>query len=69
MPLPTFPEWLRNAQEAPAADRLATVIAQAGAAGGVFLDRPYTVVGLSPKVLHDRLRRGTEPWNRIPRRW
>jgi Tfp pilus assembly protein FimT len=33
MPLPSFHEWLRSAQEAPEADRLATVIAQAGAAG------------------------------------
>lgn len=57
MPLPSFREWLRSAQEAPQADRLATVIAQAGAAG-VSLDRLRRVVGLSPKVLHDRLRRG-----------
>jgi hypothetical protein len=55
----SFSDWLRSAQDAPGADQLATVIGQAGAAGGVFLDRPYRVVGLLHEVLHDRLRRGT----------
>ena len=49
--MPSFQGWLdRRFQDTPEADRLATVIAQSGAAGGVFLDRPYRAVGLSPKV-------------------
>ena len=33
MPIPSFHEWLRSADEALAADRLAFLIAQSGAAG------------------------------------
>jgi predicted transcriptional regulator len=56
MPFPSFPDWLANrAQEPSQADRLATVIAQAGAAG-VPLDRLRRLVGLSPEVLGDILK-------------
>jgi predicted transcriptional regulator len=52
----SFHEWLGNrAQEAPAADNLATVIASAGAAG-VSVDRLRRLVGLSPEALQDVLR-------------
>jgi predicted transcriptional regulator len=56
LPLPSFSEWLVNrAQEPPQADRLATVIAQAGAAG-VSIDRLRRIVGLSPETLADVLK-------------
>jgi hypothetical protein len=55
MPLPTFHEWLRSAQEAPEVDRLATVIAQAGAAG-ISLGRLRRLCGLSPETLGDLLK-------------
>jgi predicted Rossmann fold nucleotide-binding protein DprA/Smf involved in DNA uptake len=56
MPIPTFHEWLQNrSDQAPNADRLATVIAQAGAAG-VSLDRLRRVVGFTPETLQDILR-------------
>jgi hypothetical protein len=55
MPLPTFHDWLQSTQEAPAADRLATVIAQSGAAG-VSLDRVRRVVALTPEILADVLK-------------
>jgi lambda repressor-like predicted transcriptional regulator len=56
MPTPTFHEWLRNrSDEAPAAENLATIIANAGAAG-VSLDRLRRVVGLSPETLADVLK-------------
>ena len=51
----SFHEWLRSADEAPAADRLATVIAQAGAAG-VSLNRRRRLVGLPPETLQDVLK-------------
>jgi hypothetical protein len=56
MPTPSFHDWLGNrAQEAPAADNLATLIASAGAAG-VSVDRLRRVVGLPPEVLADVLK-------------
>ena len=56
MPTPTFSDWLGNrAQEAPASDRLAMLIASAGAAG-VPLDRLRRLCGLSPETLQDILR-------------
>ncbi len=57
MPLPSFHDWLGNrAQEAPAAENLATLIASAGAAGGISLDRLRNLCGLSPETLQDILR-------------
>ncbi len=56
MPAPTFHDWLRNRPDKPPqADRLATIIAQAGAAD-VSLDGLRKVVGLSPETLQDVLR-------------
>ena len=56
MPTPSFYEWLKNRdQEAPAAENLSTLIAQAGAVG-VSLDRLRKVVRLSPESLDDVLR-------------
>ncbi len=56
MPIPSFHDWLGNrAQEAPAAENLATLIASAGAAG-VSLDRLRTLVPLSPEILQDILK-------------
>ena len=52
----SFYEWLRNrAQEAPAADKLATLIAQAGATG-ISLDRLRGLCGLPPETLADVLK-------------
>jgi len=54
--MPSFHEWLRDrAHEAPAADNLTTLIAQAGAVG-VSLDRLRKVVRLSQESLNDVLR-------------
>jgi predicted transcriptional regulator len=51
-----FPDWLANrSQEAPQADRLATLIAQAGPAG-VSVDRLRRLCGLPPETLADVLR-------------
>ena len=50
MPLPSFHDWLKSDQEPPQADRLATIIAQAGAAGLVelyFGDKTETCKTLS----------------------
>ncbi len=55
MPIPSFHDWLRSADEAPAADRLATLIAQAGAAG-VSVDRLRRLCGLQPETLQDIIR-------------
>ena len=55
MPLPAFHDWLANrAQEPPQADRLATVIASAGA--GISHDRLRRLCGLSPETLADVLK-------------
>jgi len=52
----TFHEWLaKQEEEAPAADNLATLIAQAGAVG-VSLDRLRKVVRLSPETLDEVLK-------------
>jgi lambda repressor-like predicted transcriptional regulator len=51
----SFHDWLGNrSDEAPAADRLATIIASAP--GGISLDRLRRVVGLSPETLQDVLK-------------
>jgi predicted Rossmann fold nucleotide-binding protein DprA/Smf involved in DNA uptake len=56
MPVPSFDSWLQTrSQEAPAADRLATIIASAGKAG-VSVDRLRRVVGLPPETLQDLLK-------------
>jgi predicted transcriptional regulator len=55
MPLASFHEWLTSAHEAPEADRLATVIAQAGAAG-ISRGRIEKVVGLPAETLNDLLK-------------
>ncbi len=56
MPTTSFHEWLRNrAQEAPAAESLATLIAQSGAVG-ISLDHLRRVVRISPDSLDDLLR-------------
>jgi predicted transcriptional regulator len=55
MPLPTFHEWLRSAQDAPAAEQLATVIAQAGAAG-ISRGRIEKALGLPSETLNDLLK-------------
>ena len=56
MPTPSFDSWLQTkSQEAPAADRLATIIAGAGTAG-VSLDRLRRVVGLPPETMQDILK-------------
>jgi 2',3'-cyclic-nucleotide 2'-phosphodiesterase (5'-nucleotidase family) len=58
----SFHDWLANcAQEAAQADRLATLIASAGAAG-ISLDHLRTVVRLSPNTLADLLRALTATW-------
>ncbi len=52
----SFPEWRANrSQEPPQADRLATLIAQAGTAG-VSLDRLRRLCGLQPETLQDILK-------------
>ncbi len=52
----TFHDWLRNRPDgAPAADRLATLIAQYGT-GGVSCNRLRQLVPLSPETVHDLLR-------------
>jgi len=55
MSIPSIHEWLESADEAPAADRLATLIASAGAAG-ISLDRLRRLVGLAPETLADVLK-------------
>jgi predicted transcriptional regulator len=56
MPLPSFRSWLDNrVQEPSQADRLAFLIAQAGAAG-VSLGRLRRLCGLPPETLADVLR-------------
>ena len=56
MQMPSFPEWLeKRPDEAPAADRLATIIASAGAAG-ISIDRLRRLCGLFPETLQDLLR-------------
>ena len=55
MPLSSFSEWLGNrSQEAPAADRLAALIASAP--GGISADRLRRLCGLPPEALADVLR-------------
>jgi hypothetical protein len=52
----SFRTWFEHRpEEAPAAERLAMLIAQAGAAG-VSLDRLRRIVGLTPEKLQDVLR-------------
>ena len=55
MPIPSFHEWLRSADEAPAAEKLATIIARSGAAG-VSLDRLRRLCGLQPETLQHVIR-------------
>ena len=56
MPLASFHEWLHDRSQEPSqADRLATVIAQAGAAG-ISLDCLRRLCGLQPQTLQDILR-------------
>jgi NADH:ubiquinone oxidoreductase subunit 4 (subunit M) len=56
MPIPSFHEWLNDRpDEALAADRLAMLIVQSGAAG-ISLDRLRTVLRLSPETLQDILK-------------
>jgi predicted ArsR family transcriptional regulator len=56
MPLPSFQEWLKNRpEEAPAAEKLATLIAGAGAAG-ISRDGLARALGLPPETLEDLLR-------------
>lgn len=52
----SFPDWLRNRseREAPAADRLATLIAQS--AGGVSRQRLAMALGLPAETLNDLLK-------------
>jgi len=53
---PSFSEWLEHRpDEAPAAEKLATLIASAGAAG-ISLDRLRILVRLSPETLQDILK-------------
>jgi hypothetical protein len=53
---PSFREWLKNRdQEAPAAESLATLIAQSGAVG-ISLDHLRRIVRISPESLDDLLR-------------
>lgn len=50
MPTPSFNEWLKNrAEEAPAAETRATIIASAGAAGGISLSQLRRLCGLPPE--------------------
>ncbi len=52
----SFSDWLANRSQVPSqADRLATLIASAGAAG-VSLDRLRRLCGLSPETLADVLK-------------
>ena len=52
----SFPAWLaRRQEEAPAADQLATVIAQAGAAG-ISLSRLRRLCGLPSETMQDVLK-------------
>jgi predicted transcriptional regulator len=56
MPLPSFPDWLASRSQEPAqADRLATLVASAGAAG-VSRDRLRRLLALSPETLADLLK-------------
>jgi predicted transcriptional regulator len=56
MPTPTIHDWLASRpDEAPAADKLATIIASAGAAG-VSVDRLRRLCGLPPETLADILK-------------
>jgi hypothetical protein len=56
MPLPSFRDWLHDRSQEPSqAGRLATLIAQSGAAG-VSLDCLRSSLGLTPETLHDLLR-------------
>jgi predicted transcriptional regulator len=56
MPIASFHDWLANRfQEPSQADRLATLIAGAGAEG-VSVTRLRRVVGLQPDTLQDPLR-------------
>lgn len=55
MPLLSFRDWLQNrAQEAPAADRLAFLVAQFPA--GISIDRLRQLCGLPDETLQDVLR-------------
>ena len=55
MPLPSFLDWLRDrSHEAPAAERLATLVAQS--AGGVSRQRLAVALGLPPDTLDDLLK-------------
>jgi Tfp pilus assembly protein FimT len=51
----SFHDWLRRAQEAPEADRLAMLIAQAGAAG-ISRGRIERALGLPSETLDDLLK-------------
>ncbi len=51
----SFHDWLRSAEDAPEADRLAMLVAQAGAAG-ISLDRLRRLVQISPETLADLLK-------------
>jgi hypothetical protein len=53
MPLPTFHDWLRSAQEAPQAEKLATLIAQSG---GISRDGLARALRLPPETLNDLLK-------------
>ncbi len=55
MTTPSFQDWLRSADEAAAAEKMATIIAGAGAAG-VSVDRLRRIVGLYPETLEDVLK-------------
>ena len=56
MSLPSFQDWLdRRSHEAPAADNLATLIAQSGTAG-ISIDCLRRIVNLPPETLEDILR-------------
>jgi predicted transcriptional regulator len=56
MPLLSFSDWLQNRpEEAPAAEQLATLIAQSGNAG-VSHNRLRQLVALSPETLQDLLK-------------
>jgi DNA-binding IclR family transcriptional regulator len=53
--MPTFREWLKSSQEAPAAEKLALVVARCGAAG-ISLDGLSRALGLPPESFRDILR-------------
>ena len=55
MTTPSFHEWLRRPDEAAAAEKMATIIAGAGAAG-ISVDRLRRIVGLYPETLQDVLK-------------